>query len=133
MKILRRAKLWRSTSGRLGTGVEVNQTSTGTIAGSPILRTSIAQVQTVSADLAHDIDCLPEILFCVDLCHNANLVPQHCNGTVIGDSVADYLENLKRTRESIPWLTPSELPAEVRECVARFYLHELGRPPTTRT
>lgn len=49
---------------------------------------------------------------------------------VIGDSVADYIDSLQRALGGIPWRTSAEIPAEVRERIAGFYLQSLDREPT---
>jgi hypothetical protein len=49
---------------------------------------------------------------------------------VIGDSVADYMDAIKEILGGIPWRSPSEMPAEVRERLASFYCDGLGRMPT---
>jgi len=49
---------------------------------------------------------------------------------VIGDPVADYMDALKDALGGIPWQTPPEIPAEVRERITSFYLQGLGWEPT---
>jgi len=49
---------------------------------------------------------------------------------VVGDPVADYLESLRDTLGSIPWRRTEDIPDEVRERIAGFYLQDLGRLPT---
>ena len=52
------------------------------------------------------------------------------DAAVIGDSVADYMDSLKRALGGIPWRSSVEIPAEVRKRIAGFYLRDSGREPT---
>ena len=50
---------------------------------------------------------------------------------VIGDPVADYMEELKTAcGGNIPWTEASEIPAEVTDRITAFYVEGLGREPT---
>lgn len=48
---------------------------------------------------------------------------------MIVDPVFDYLDKISDALGSIPWRTPAEIPAEVRERIAGLYVQELGREP----
>ena len=48
---------------------------------------------------------------------------------VVGDPVADYMDDLSTAIGGIPWQTPADIPAGVRERITAFYVQGLGRKP----